>query len=95
MIYSYHQYKGGIMKVAQVAQGSTYENKDGSEVRKVKVCSSSIIYFETILPRCKPLEIRRDRRTTLREFAEWAARPAGKKEDFGSRAVRLAKAQIR
>lgn len=76
------------MKVAQLAVGSSYENKDGDVVRKITTLSGECLTFVITLPKPK---FQADRRTTTtkREFAEWAARPEGKKEDAADRAVRL------
>ncbi len=76
------------MKVAQLAVGSCYENKAGDVVRKILTLSGDCLTFIIVAPKPRHYPDRRTT-TTKREFAEWAARPAGKKEDAADRAVRL------
>ena len=81
------------MKASQIAQGSRYESKKSDEVRRVTFRGSAVVYYVIVPP--PKFSRERTHTTTLREFAEWAARPAGKKEDPGLRSIRLAKATRR
>lgn len=76
------------MKVAQLAVGGSYENKAGDVVRRIMTLSGDCLTFVIIAPKQRHYPDRRTT-TTKREFAEWATRPAGKKEDSVDRAVRL------
>lgn len=89
------------MKPAQIAVGTSYEDKSATTIRSVTMIysrkdgsGSTVEYIEHqgSRPLYRPLQ--RTKTVDRAEFAAWAARPAGKKEDIGSRAVRLARAQM-
>ncbi|OGZ05296.1 MAG: hypothetical protein A2942_02145 [Candidatus Lloydbacteria bacterium RIFCSPLOWO2_01_FULL_50_20] len=82
------------MKVPQIAPGSTYENKKGDEVREVVSCREGVVRYLVVFPRPQ-FRPRRPHSIPFREFSEWAARPAGKKEDVVVRSIRLARARGR
>lgn len=79
------------MKASQIAKGVSYEDKRMENIRTVKTIYSTsegkgkvVEYVETSAkgdekPLYWPLRSR-THRLPLREFAEWAARPAGTKK---------------
>jgi hypothetical protein len=58
------------MKVAQIAVGMTYEDRKGKEFREVSSISNGVVYFRSG-------GLNKD--CSAKDFADWAARPAGKK----------------
>ena len=65
------------MKVSQIATNGIYESKDHSEVRQVYRIDDGRVHFLKLLPEAPKLRDQANRTSsiTLKQFAEWAARP--------------------
>lgn len=79
------------MKPSEIREGSSYED-DREEIRTVESIREGSIHYTSSRDEA---EYRRlPHVMSMRNFANWAARPAGKREDFSYRSARPSKGKI-